>query len=91
MKTLIDFMKIAITHLTNTIFRTGIYPQFLKTSRILPLQKPGKDEAEFALYHPLNNLNPIDKVVEECIRVQIDKHLMKNKIFPSNSHGSRLG
>ena len=43
-KTLINYMSAAITHLTNRIYCTGIYPEALKIARVLPIKKQGKDE-----------------------------------------------
>ena len=86
-----ELMSICLTHLINCIYKTGIYPSKLKIARIIPLKKAGKSSLEFASYRPINNLCPIDKVVEETIRTRIDVHLTKNNVIPNNSHGSRCG
>merc|ERR1711954_501606 len=61
----------------------------LKIARILPLKEQGKPGELFDSYRPINNLCPLNKVVEEAIRLRIDSHISKHKIIPSNSHGAR--
>ena len=82
-KNLIDYLSLAITHLANVIFRTGIYPAALKHTRILPLKKRGKEDDSFESYRPINNLNPISKIIDETIRERIDHHLVSKKILPN--------
>merc|ERR1711954_24930 len=90
-KAIPEYMAVAIIHLANRIFTTGVYPTSLKITRILPLRKMGKPEDDFGSYRPINNLNPISKIIEEMIRVRIDEHLVTQKILPDNSHGCRSG
>ena len=45
-----------ITHLCNCIIRTGIYPDKLKVSKILPILKPSKDMYDISGYRPINIL-----------------------------------
>ena len=42
LKCIHNYMALALTHLSNNIFRTEIFPDTLKCSPILPLQKSGK-------------------------------------------------
>ena len=37
-----QFMALSINHLYNHMIVTGVYPSCLKTSRIIPIKKPGK-------------------------------------------------
>ena len=89
LKSLVDYMGVAISHLINCIFKYGIYPEKLKITRIIPLKKQGKPGTDLNSFRPINNLCPIDKVVEEAIRVRIDNHLVAHKMIPNNSHGAR--
>ena len=54
-----------LTHLFNSMKRTGIYPKILKTSRIIPLLKPDKSTNEIAGYRTINILGPIDKLYQQ--------------------------
>ena len=85
------YMAPALTHLTNRILATGIFPAALKNTRILPIKKRGKPQELLDSFRPINNLNPMEKIVEEAIRVRINRHLEKNNIIPRNHHGSREG
>merc|ERR1711954_238279 len=71
-KTIPQYMAAAITHLANGIYASGVYPSALKITSILPLKKAGKPDNEFGSFRPINNLNPISKIIEETIRTQIE-------------------
>merc|ERR1711954_246639 len=88
-KTLKDYLGVALSHLANTIYETGVYPEALKGARVLPLKKHGKPTDDMNSFRPINNLCPLDKVIEETIRVRIDKHLKKYTVIPNNTHGAR--
>ena len=57
-----------ITHLCNCIIRTGIYPDKLKVSKILPILKPSKDMYDISGYRPINILGPVDKILQNHIK-----------------------
>ena len=82
-------MSILLTHLTNCIFRTGIFPEGLKISRIIPIMKPGKPDNNLDSFRPINNLNTIEKLIEKVMKKQIDEFLEKKQIIPDEHHGSR--
>merc|ERR1711954_472042 len=86
-KTLIDYLGVALSHLANTIYKTGVYPKALKIARVLPLKKSGKPSESLNSFRPINNLCPLDKIIEETLRTRIDAHLKKHKVIPNNTHG----
>merc|ERR1711954_149445 len=88
-KELKEYLSVALKHLTNTIYTTGKYPDILKIARVLPLKKKGKPSDDMNSFRPINNLCPLDKIVEETLRKRIDKHLTNNKVIPNNTHGAR--
>ena len=51
--------------------RKGEFPECLKTSRVIPIQKPGKSSNSLESFRPINNLNPVEKIVEEAIKIQL--------------------
>ena len=80
-----------IAHLINSIIRTGIFPDNLKISRIIPILKPGKIACLPDSYRPINCLNAVEKLIEEWIKINLDKYFENNKIINPNHHGGRRG
>lgn len=90
-KTIPQFMSIALTHLANQIFSTGLFPQVLKSSRMIQLKKAGKVRGASQVIWTNNNQNPIEKILEELIRSRINNHLQSHKVIPPNHHGCCKG
>merc|ERR1711954_89226 len=67
----------------------GIFPDCYKISRIAAIPKPGKDHLELDSHRPINNLNPLEKIIEEAIKNQIDEYLDDKKVIPKEMHGVR--
>ena len=82
-------MALAITHLYNHIIETGIYPECLKTSRIIPIEKPGKDKDQLDSYRPINNMHPVDKILESIIKDQLEEFINLQNLIPEKMHGCR--
>ena len=78
-----------MTHLINSIITTGIYPDILKISRILPILKPGKAKSEEGSYRPINNLSVFDKIIQEWIKINLVNYFEDNKILINNHHWGR--
>ena len=86
-----QFISLAILHLFNNIVRSGKYPNELKISRIIPLIKKKKDKGNIDSYRPINNVNPIGKLIEGLLKEQFDEFFDEHDIFPPTHHGSRKG
>ena len=69
------------------MIRKGEFPEEFKTSRVIPLKKKGKDESELDSFRPVNNLNLIEKVLEQLVKEQLDVFLKNNQIIPEHHHG----
>ena len=78
-----------LTHLFNRMIDCKTFPAALKTSRILPILKKGKSATNPSSYRPISNVNTIEKVLEEAMRIQINKHLEDLQIIPAEHHGGR--
>ena len=89
LKQIPSFAAHSICHLFNSIIRTGIYPEDLKVSKILPILKPGKDSLDKSSYRPISNLNVTDKIMEEIMKKQLIEHLENNNIIKDEHHGGR--
>ena len=49
-----------ITHLINSIIRTGIFPDCLKVSKIIPILKSGKPSNSIESFRPVNCLLAVE-------------------------------
>ena len=83
------FISTVVAHLFNRIVETNCFPQALKTARILPILKTGKDPLKQESYRPVTNVNTVEKLVQQLFKRQIDKYLTENEIFPDEHHGGR--
>ena len=80
-----------ITHLVNHIIRSKQFPNDLKCSKIVPILKSGKESTEKASYRPINNLEVVEKVVEEVLKTQLVQSFEENEIIHKNHHGGIRG
>ena len=78
-----------IMHMINTIIDKNTIPKIFKISRILPLNKPDKNETLIDSYRPINNLPCLEKIFEEHVLTHLNIFLDDNKILNDNQHGGR--
>ena len=83
------FISICMTHLINNIMRHGVFPDCMKTSRVIPILKPGKQDDNIDNFRPINNLNPLEKVVEGVIKGQMESFLKDKNVVPKEHHRAR--
>ena len=79
-----------LTLIINQSFNTGIFPEALKISKVLPIYK--KDNPElFGNYRPVSILPSMSKVFERVIHDQLYEYFSSNKMFYDNQYGFRNG
>ena len=76
-----------ITHSRNCIILTSTFPSIPKLTKIIPTYKSGKPLYDIESFRPLNNLCPIEQIIEEYIKIHLDKHLDQNNIINKCHHG----
>ena len=81
----------AIAFAINRSLMEGIFPKFLKISKILPILKAGKDRSSKSSYRPISNLHCIEKIFEVWIKIHLCEYLVKHKIILPNHHGGIKG
>ena len=89
LKQIPQLAAIALTHIINTIIRTGTFPDCMKISRVIPILKPKKDKNSLRSYRPINNMNVIEKIIEQVLKKQMTKFIDENKILDKYMHCSR--
>ena len=77
-----------LTHMINRTIETGIFPEVLKISKIVPIKKNNKDNHDPANFCPVNLLSPLSKVIEKTWSIQIERHLRESKSIDANMQGS---
>lgn len=70
-----------ITHFINVIINSAIYPGIVKVSKLMPQIKSEKDPNKIYSFPPINNLQTLDKIVQEYLKIHLDDHICKNDII----------
>lgn len=79
-----------ITHLINSSFVAGYFPDKLKISKVVPVFK--KDDPSKVLnYRPVSLLPTISKIFEKIVHNQLVAFLINYKLFDNIQHGFRVG
>ena len=73
----------SLTLITNQILTTGIFPDKLKTAKVIPIYKKG-DETLFCNYRPISILLAISKIYD-----QLDSFLKRHKLMYNSQYGFR--
>ena len=60
----------------------------MKTTKIVPIKKPGKDDTSSDGWRPVNVVGALSKIVEKVFLIQIMKHIEKNELITHQHHGS---
>lgn len=77
-----------LTHLINSSFVTGYFPDELKISKVIPVHK--KDSlTEKSNYRPISLLPTISKVYEKIVANQFMEFLNSNNLIDDIQHGFR--
>jgi len=70
------------------MFNTGIFPDLLKISKVIPLYKKDDDKV-FANYRPISLLPSMSKIFEKAILIQITDYLENNNLLNPYQYGFR--
>ena len=77
-----------LTIIINQMLNTGIFPDLLKISKVIPLYKKD-DHKIFANYRPISLLPSMSKIFEKAILTQISDYLENNKFLDPYQYGFR--
>ena len=88
LKVLKNEIAAPLTVIINQMLYTGIFPDALKVSKVIPLYK--KDDKQlFSNYRPISLLPSISKIFEKVILIQLTEYLNNNNILHKNQYGFR--
>lgn len=79
-----------LTHIINLSLTTGIFPDIFKVAKVIPLFKSGK-KSDFSNYRPISLVSVLAKVLEKCVKKQLQFFLENNKIISDCQYGFRKG
>ncbi len=79
-----------LTHIFNLSLSTGIFPESLKISRIVPIHKGGTTDL-CDNYRPISLLSTISKVLEKIVSTKLTDHLEVHGLLYSQQFGFRKG
>ena len=88
LKVLKNEIAAPLTVIINQMLYTGIFPDALKVSKVIPLYK--KDDKQLlSNYRPISLLPSISKIFEKVILIQLTEYLNNNNILHKNQYGFR--
>ena len=82
------FILSLLTHICNTIFKTGTFPDRLKYAIVKPVFKKGNRQ-EISNYRPISLLTSFSKIIEKLIYVRLFTHIDMNNIHVPEQYGFR--
>ena len=83
------FTKV-LAKVINASFTQGIFPQSLKTARVVPIFKSGP-KTEVSNYRPISLLSSFSKIYEKLMHVRIANFLNRNNSIHELQYGFRSG
>lgn len=75
-----------LTHIFNSMFTSGVFPEKLKIAKIIPIHKKGKVD-EVSNYRPIAILPIISKIVEKIIHSQLINFFKASSTIANEQHG----
>ena len=87
-KTSAQYIAEPLTHIFNSSFESGIFPNTFKEAIIKPLFKKG-DRFNITNYRPISLLSSFAKILEKLFHKRLRNFLTHNNILSSYQHGFR--
>ena len=79
-----------MTKIINQMLHTGIFPEQLKVSKVLPLHKgKANDKMSLTNYRPIALLPSISKILECVLLEQLTNHFTDNNLLSPQQYGFR--
>ena len=88
LKSCIDYIVQPLLYICNLSFNTGIFPDQLKITKVIPIFKKGT-KTDVGNYRPISLTNPISKIIEKLLYARVSSFLEKYKILYDFQYGFR--
>ena len=79
-----------IAHIINVSFMSGVFPQCMKSARVVPIFKSG-DERDVGNYRPISVLPVLSKIFERTMYNRVISFMEKYNILSKSQYGFRRG
>ena len=83
LKLIPDLILIPLCKIINHSFKTGVFPDALKLSEVIPIHKGGSTE-ELNNYRPISLLSIFDKIIEKLMHKRLYDFLQEQNILFQN-------
>jgi hypothetical protein len=90
LKAVINDVVEPLTFVINSCLEQGVFPEKLKTARVVPVYKKG-DREDISSHRPIAIVPTFSKVIEKIMYDQLVLHLDLNGLFSDTQHGFRKG
>ena len=87
-KEIINPIVTPLTHICNLSFQTGIFPNKMKTAKVIPIYKSG-DKQLLTNYRPISLLSQFSKIIEKLFVERLDKFIDKHHLLSKHQYGFR--
>ncbi|XP_039276111.1 uncharacterized protein LOC120349680 [Nilaparvata lugens] len=85
----VDAIAVPLSASVNECLRSGNFPDFLKTSRTVPVFKKG-DRENLRSCRPISKTPVFGKVIEAAIKPQLEAFFEENGLFSNMQFGFRV-
>jgi len=90
LKISLNYITSPLTYICNKVILSGIFPDRLKYSVVIPVHKKG-DKTNLTNYRPISLLTSFSKVLEKALYSRLTEYLYNNKLLVENQYGFRKG
>ena len=88
LKLIPDLILTPLCRIINCSFQTGVFPDALKISEVIPIHK-GESTEEINNYRPISLLSIFDKIIEKIMHKRLYDFLQEHNILFRNQFGFR--
>ena len=88
LKLIPDLILVPVCKIINHSFQTGVFPDALKISEVIPIHKGGSTE-ELNNYRPISQLSIFDKIIKKIMHKRLYVFLQEHNILFQNQFGFR--
>jgi hypothetical protein len=79
-------IAVPLAHIFNLSLSHGIFPEKLKSCRVIPIFKSG-DQLDVDNYRPISLLSSISKILEKIVAEKLIHHLVSNNLLYTHQYG----
>ena len=90
LKEVFTYIKVPFTFICNLSFMNGIFPEKMKTTKVIPLFKSG-NRKHFNNYKPVSILSQFSNILEKLFEKRLQSFIDKYSILSNSQYGFRSG